>query len=307
MTDNEDKPVRRPFSTAAEDLLHTRARERDAAQTRSPAYRLAYDDDDFILSDDMRPVRLLLELSKPELTLKAHDIEHTIVMFGSARLKSPEAANALLQAATTALAQNPDDPQAKQFMQEAERARDGVFYYEQARELSRLITTASCEQGIPRLYIVTGGGPGIMEAANRGAADVGGESIGLNITLPQEQHPNPFITPELCFQFHYFAIRKMHFLMRAQALVVFPGGFGTLDELFETLTLIQTRKIKPLPILAFGKDYWQRLINFDLLVDEGMISAEDRDILTFVDSVEEAWDIIRHWLLASATSEPCQD
>lgn len=265
----EKTPVgkrRRPghlFPSAAEDrktASSTKGAKQSIEQINSSAYRLAYDDMDFLLSDEMRPVRLLLELSKPELALKERGIEHTVVIFGSARTHE-------------------DDK-----------------YYVQARELAGLVTQRSNCDECPPLHVVTGGGPGIMEAANRGAVDVGGESIGLNIVLPREQYPNQYITPEFSFRFHYFAMRKMHFLLRARAMVAFPGGFGTLDELFETLTLVQTGKIEPLPMIIFGKEYWQKLINFDLLVDEGMISASDLELFHFVDSAEDAWDIIKNSL-----------
>ena len=225
-------------------------------QISSPSYQLAYDDLDFLSLDELRGVRLQLELSKPELVLKKHGIEHTVVMFGSARTNEKDK------------------------------------YYLQAQQFAGLIAERSGCDDCPDLHVVTGGGPGIMEAANRGASDAGAESVGLNIVLPHEQYPNPYITPELCFRFHYFAIRKMHFLLRARAMIAFPGGFGTLDELFETLTLVQTKKIEPLPILLFGKEYWQRLINFDVMVDEGMISPEDLDYFQFVDEVDTAWEII---------------
>lgn len=236
---------------------------RSLEQVKSSSYKLAFDDSDFLTADELRPVRLQLELLKPELEMQEQGIENTIIVFGSART-------------------NESDP-----------------YYIQARELAALISQKSGCENCPDLHVVTGGGPGIMEAANRGADDVGAESIGLNIVLPHEQYPNPYITPELCFRFHYFAIRKMHFLLRARALVAFPGGFGTMDELFESLTLVQTKKIEPLPILLFGKEYWQRLLNFDVMLEEGMISPEDLDYFQFVDDVDTAWDIIRSSLQES--------
>ena len=292
--DKVQPPTR--FPSAAEDVQRFRNSHLATPQSSSPAYRLAYADADFILTDEMRPVRLLLELSKPELTLQQHNIHHTIVIFGSARILDPDTAANNLSAVDEKLRLQPADSLLLTARQKAIKDLDKSRYYSEARRLAEKITRESCAHNLPRLHIITGGGPGIMEAANRGAADAGGESIGLNITLPQEQRPNPFITPDLCFQFHYFAMRKMHFLMRAQALVIFPGGFGTLDELLETLTLVQTRKIQALPIIAFDRQYWESLLNFDLLVDEGMISAEDRNLIQFVDSADAAWAIVRDFI-----------
>jgi uncharacterized protein (TIGR00730 family) len=284
------------FPSAAEDVQRTRKNQLATPQSSSPAYRLAYADADFILTDEMRPVRLLLELSKPELTLQQHDIHHTIVIFGSARILDPDIAAANLLEVDEKLRLKPADNKLLMAQKKARKELDKSRYYSEARRLAEKITRESCAHNLPRLHIITGGGPGIMEAANRGAADAGGESIGLNITLPKEQQPNPYITPDLCFQFHYFAMRKMHFLLRAQALIIFPGGFGTLDELLETLTLVQTRKIEALPIIAFDRQYWESLLNFDLLVEEGMISAADRDLIQFVDSADEAWAIVRDFI-----------
>lgn len=258
-------------------------------QITSSAYRLAYDDLDFMMRQELRPIRLQLELLKPELALSEHGIESTVVIFGSARILSTEASAEQLVRAES---QNPQAHQAREYAKKtAERSR----YYEQSRHLSRLITEANLKKENP-VVVVTGGGGGIMEGANRGASDVGGKSIGLNIVLPHEQLPNPFVTPELCFQFHYFAIRKMHLLMRAKALVVFPGGFGTLDELFEALTLIQTKKMNVIPIILFDKNYWQRLINFEMLVEEEMISQEDLTLLEYAETAQEVWDKIRDFL-----------
>ncbi|MFT7686817.1 MAG: hypothetical protein ACI9FB_002165 [Candidatus Azotimanducaceae bacterium] len=285
-----------PLSSAAEDLIHTRKIKSATPQTESPAYRLAYDDNDFILSDNMRSLRLSLELSKTDLTLHNRNINDTIVVFGSARITSPEIAEAKLRDLEFALKHSPENESLDDRISLARQDVVKSVYYKEARKLAAIITRESCAHHLPRLHIITGGGGGIMEAANRGATDAGGESIGLNITLPEEQLPNPYITPELCFQFHYFAIRKMHFLLRARALIIFPGGFGTLDELFDTLTLMQTKKIKPLPILIFGKNFWRKLVNFDFLVEEGMIRQEDKDLMTYVDSADEAWDIIEGYL-----------
>ena len=247
------------------------------------AYRLAFTDEQFLLREELRPVRMQLELLKPELLQREHGIESTIVIFGSARILSPEAA-----AASLALALAADDPPAIKL---ARRQVVMADYYAQAQRLSAMVTSRTAKLSTP-VYVVTGGGPGIMEAGNRGAFEVGGRSIGLNIVLPHEQEPNAYITPELCFQFHYFALRKMHFLMRSIALVCFPGGFGTLDELFETMTLMQTGKCRQRPILLFGRDFWTRLINFDLLVETGMISPGDVALFRFVETAEEAWDIL---------------
>ena len=275
------------FPTAAEDILHAKADLQSGRVTRqleSSAYRLAFDDEEFLLAEEQRGVRLMLELNKPEQVLKARKVQHTVVMFGSARTPSPE----LLAQAENAKSLTPVQLKIK---------REQARYYEEARKLAALITERSQCEGCPQLHVITGGGPGIMEAANRGAADVGGDSIGLNIVLPHEQFPNQWITPEFCFQFHYFAMRKMHFLLRARALVVFPGGFGTMDELFEALTLVQTRKIEPMPILIFGREFWQKFVNFDYLVEQGMISADDCKLFQYVESAEEAWNLIRDSLV----------
>jgi uncharacterized protein (TIGR00730 family) len=233
---------------------------KETPQTRSPSYRLAFADADFLLREDLRPVRLQLELLKPELALQEANIVSTIVVFGSARTPPPE------------------DPTA-----DPERVRD----YEEARRFARLMGEREQADGL-RSVIVTGGGPGIMEAANRGAREAGVRTVGLNIVLPHEQAPNLYATPELSFQFHYFAIRKMHFLMRARALVCFPGGFGTLDELFETLTLIQTGKIEPIPVLLFREGWWRHIVNFEALAEAGMIAAADLEIFRFVESADDA-------------------
>lgn len=283
----------RNFPSAAEDAKTARLTPAVTPQVASSAYRLAFDDDEFLLREELRPVRLLLELSKPEMTLTEHQIRHTVVMFGSARTLSQQQAEALVHVAEQSLQQDPHNAQLQKLLAQAKRNRRQAQNYEIARELARMITEHCERKNTVPIHVVTGGGPGIMEAANRGAHEAGGRSIGLNIVLPREQEPNPYITPELCFRFHYFAMRKMHFLMRARVLVAFPGGFGTLDELFETLTLIQTGKIKPLPVLMFDRAYWQRLINWELLIEEGMINPEDLALFTYVDSVEEAWEIIR--------------
>jgi uncharacterized protein (TIGR00730 family) len=220
-------------------------------------------------------------------------IVSTVVVFGSARLLSREEAEKNLADVEKKAAQNPDQPDVQKGLVRARRLVENSRYYEEAREFARLVSsTCQLDRGNCDFVMVTGGGPGIMEAANRGASEAGAKSVGLNITLPLEQKPNPYITPELCFQFHYFALRKMHFLLRAKALAVFPGGFGTLDEMFETLTLIQTRKMKAIPILLFGKSYWSQAVNFEFLVEQGTISPEDLQLVSFVETAAEAWQKI---------------
>jgi len=281
-------PRRRIFRSAHEDA-RIAGKAVTAPHCQSPSYRLAFQDPDFLLRDELRPVRLQLELLKPELILQEHQIESTIVVFGSARISDPQAAMEALKAATTELKRNPDDPLRQRRVSIAERRLANSRYYEEARKLGRLVATHSDDH---RFVVMTGGGPGIMEAANRGAYDAGALNIGMNIVLPHEQLPNQYITPDLNFQFHYFAIRKMHLIMRAKALAAFPGGFGTLDELFETLTLIQTRKVRRIPVLLFGREFWERVIDFQALVDEGTISQQDLDLFAYVDTAEAAWKII---------------
>jgi uncharacterized protein (TIGR00730 family) len=290
------------FPTAEEDAGAAKLVP-DTLQTRSPSYRLAYDDKEFLLRDELRSVRLQLELVKPELLQQDYGIHSTVVIFGSGRIPDKETATKNLQRAETEAAASPSDPALSRKVEIARRILGKAHYYDEARKLGRLITTGSQQEDRLEMVVITGGGPGIMEAANRGAHDVSGKSIGLNIVLPLEQCPNEFITPELSFQFHYFAVRKMQFLMRARALVVFPGGYGTLDELFETLTLIQTRKVKPVPVLLFGKEYWRRIINFDAMVDEGTIDSRDLDLFHYVEKAEEAWDIIRRFNLHNGNVE----
>ena len=282
------KPKKKFFISALDDVESARLQV-DSPHTRSSSYRLAYQDKEFILRDELRPVRLQLELLKPELILQENHIESTVVIFGSARIPEPEVAEAQLVSAEAEYRKNKEDASLKQKVHAARRALANSKYYEEARKLGGLISTNT---GKDTLVVITGGGPGIMEAANRGAHEAGVPSIGMNIVLPFEQAPNPYITPELTFQFHYFAVRKMHLLMRARALVAFPGGFGTLDELFETLTLVQTQKVNPIPILLFGREFWERVINFNALVEEATISPKDLDLFSFVETAEEAWKII---------------
>ena len=281
-----------PYSHAHEEVEAAK-KVGDTPQTRSESYKLSFMDDQFILRDEVRPVRLQLELLKPELIQQENGIESTIIFFGSARTPDNETALKDLKKIEEELKVKPDDSELLIRHNKARRAVKNSNYYEEARKLARMISS-SCQKAENKAYVITtGGGHGIMEAANRGAYESGAKSIGMNIVLPFEQHPNQYITPELCFQFHYFAIRKMHFLMRAKALIVFPGGFGTMDELFETLTLVQTKKIKPIPILLFGLEYWKRLIDFEMFVEEGTISPGDLDLFKFVETAEEAWAILR--------------
>ncbi|MFO1217165.1 MAG: TIGR00730 family Rossman fold protein [Burkholderiaceae bacterium] len=271
----------RNFPSAQEEALVAPQPSRYAGPESS--FRLAFTDERFLLREELRPVRMQLELLKAEMVQQEQHIESTIVLFGSARIVPPEAAQAQLHAAAAS-----GDAAA---LRSAEVMLEMSRYYDEARRFAALVTKRSSTLDTP-IYVVTGGGPGIMEAGNRGAFDVGGRSIGLNIVLPHEQAPNPYITPELCFQFHYFALRKMHFVMRSIALVCFPGGFGTLDELFETMTLVQTGKSRARPILLFGRAFWEKLINFQHLVDCGMISAPDLRLFQYVETAEEAWDVL---------------
>ncbi|MDR2213944.1 MAG: TIGR00730 family Rossman fold protein [Pseudomonadales bacterium] len=284
------------FHTSAEDRQYARREVKTLGATpqlEAPAYRLAFDDEDFLTREELRGVRLMLELTKPELELQAAQISHTVVLYGSARTPSPEQLAAHEAKLAQVERERPGSTQAVALRQQVKAQRQQNYYYNEARKLARLVTDRSRCEGCPQLTIITGGGPGIMEAANRGAAEAGGESIGLNIVLPHEQAPNTYITPRFCFQFHYFAIRKMHFLLRARALVCFPGGFGTLDELFETLTLVQTGKIEPIPILMFGKEFWEKSVDFNYMVEQGVISASDLDLFRYVETAEQAWEIIR--------------
>lgn len=287
---------------SAEEDADVAKRVSDTAQTRSPSYRLAYTDDDFLLRDELRPVRLQLELLKPELLQQENGINSTIVVFGSARIPDRETATKRLHKAEQRAIKDPDNKEAARDVKIARRILANVKYYDEARELAGIITRNSQQDEKCDHVVITGGGPGIMEAANRGAMDADGKSIGLNIVLPFEQSPNRYITPELTFQFHYFAVRKMHFLMRARALVAFPGGFGTLDELFETLTLIQTKKIRPVPVLLFGREYWKRIINFEAMIEEGTIHADDMKLFKYVETAADAWQSIRSFNMHAENS-----
>ncbi|GAA4713529.1 LOG family protein [Sphingomonas lutea] len=277
----EPRPPKRIFPSSK---LDARAAEHvpSAPQTESAAYKLAFQDTEFLLREDLRPVRFQLELLKPELLLNEAKVASTFVFYGSARIPAPDMADALIAAATN------DEQRAV-----AERLKVNSRYYEVARELARIVSrTEPDEDGNRQFVVCSGGGPSIMEAANRGAFEEGAESVGLNIVLPHEQMPNRYVTPDLSFQFHYFALRKMHFLLRARAVAVFPGGYGTFDELFELLTLIQTGKVRPLPILLFGEEFWNRVINFQALADEGVISPHDLDLIHWSEDAQAAWDFV---------------
>jgi hypothetical protein len=268
MTEDRRNPLR-----DAQDDRATARHVPDTPQSRSPSYRLAFADEDFLCREELRPVRLQLELQKYEMLMDQHGIEGTVVLFGGARIPEPAQKH---EARTETL---------------AELSR----FYDEARDFARRVTRKSIESGNRDWVVVTGGGPGVMEAGNRGAAEEGGVSIGLNIVLPHEQAPNQYVTPDLAFNFHYFAIRKMHFLMRARAICVFPGGFGTLDELFETLTLIQTGRMKPVPFLLFGRQFWETIVNWRALAEAGTISEADLGLFQLVESAEEALEIIEAW------------
>jgi hypothetical protein len=265
-----DKAPIRPFPFAGEDINATREKT-PTPQTLSPSYRLAFADDDFLLTDELRGTRLMLEYLKPELALRSHGVKSTVVVFGSTRISDPDAPAS----------------------DGARRPALDRDYYREARRFAALLSAQHGEREDLECVIMTGGGPGIMEAANRGAAEVGAKNIGLNIVLPREQVPNSWITPELTFQFHYFALRKLHFLLRAKALIAFPGGFGTLDELFEALTLLQTRRIQPMPVLLVGEAFWRRIVDFDAMVEIGVIAPEDRELFRYVETAEQAVAWIR--------------
>jgi uncharacterized protein (TIGR00730 family) len=280
MTEEQEKRLhRRRFYKAEQEAGFVEAHGVSTLQTRDPAYRLAFRDTDFLLREELRPVRFQLELLKCEMLLEEAKIGSTLVCYGSARIPAPEAAEAALSSATT--------PEKKAVV---ERLVAKSKYYEEARRLGHIAATcAIVEKGMRQFVVCSGGGPSIMEAANRGAAEAGADTIGLNIVLPHEQAPNHYVTPHLAFQFHYFALRKMHFLLRARAVAVFPGGYGTLDEFLELLTLIQTGKMRPIPILLFGKEFWDRIINFEAMAEEGVINPEDIDLFHWVETAEEAW------------------
>ena len=273
-----------PRLSQAWDTLKAQSQSGDALVPESN--RLAFADPEFLLRRETRGIRFQLEMLKPDLAQQEQGIEHTVVVFGSARFQSQEKAQKTLEAAISAGVAID--------IKRAEALVRNAHFYEQARAFGHLIAQYSADKHNPnKLFICTGGGPGIMEAANRGASEAGGISVGLNIALPHEQTPNPYITPELSFKFHYFALRKMHFMMRAKALVAFPGGFGTMDELFETLTLVQCKKAKPVPIVLFGTEYWKKVFHPENMLEEGVIAEEDLDLFHYVDTVEDAWEVIR--------------
>lgn len=280
MTEEEEKRLhRRRFYKAEQEAGFVESHVTSTPQTRDPAYKLAFRDTDFLLREELRPVRFQLELLKCEMLLDEAKIGSTLVCYGSARIPSSEMAEEALATATT--------PERKAVI---ERLVANSKYYDEARKLGHI--AGSCgivEKGMRQFVVCSGGGPSIMEAANRGAVEAGAETIGLNIVLPHEQAPNEYVTPHLAFQFHYFALRKMHFLLRAKAVAVFPGGFGTLDEFMELLTLVQTGKMRPIPILLFGKEFWNRVINFEALAEEGVINHEDLKLFQWVETAEEAW------------------
>ena len=266
----------------------------------SPSYERAYEDLDFLMWHDLRPVRLQLELLKPELVLRRHGIRSTIVVFGGTRIVEQKLARRRLQALEEELGQRGSDPDLERRVDVARRILAKSRYYDVAREFAQLVSRSCQGEGACDYVVVTGGGPGIMEAANRGAFDAGAKSVGLNITLPMEQRPNSYISPELCFQFHYFAVRKMHFLLRARALVAFPGGYGTLDELFEALTLVQTHKMRELPVVLVGREFWEQAVDFEFLAREGTISWNDLELFMYAESAAEAWEKIQRYHAAHA-------
>ena len=275
---------RKFYAAEQEARFEKQGLESHTPQTEHPSYKLAFQDKDFLLREELRPVRFQLELLKPEMVLDEAGVGSTLVMYGSARIPPPEAAETALEGAK-------DLPEEERKVVESLVAKSK--YYEEARKLAKLATEKSIiENGKRQFVVCSGGGPSIMEAANKGASDAGAESVGLNIILPHEQAPNQYVTPYLSLNFHYFALRKMHFLLRAKAVAVFPGGFGTFDEFFELLTLIQTGKMKPMPILLFGKDFWTRVIDFEALADEGTISKKDLDLFRWCEDAQEAWDHI---------------
>jgi uncharacterized protein (TIGR00730 family) len=261
----------------------------------SPSYIPAIKDVDFLDGNDTRGVRLQLDYAKPDRILRNNGIQHTIVVFGSTRIIEPKAAQIKVDTLRKALATDATNEALQHRLQVAERILAKSHYYQVARDFAALVANAGNGPQDSRLVVMTGGGPGMMEAANRGAHDAGGKTVGLNISLPHEQYPNPYVSPELCFQFHYFSLRKLHFMLRARALVAFPGGYGTFDELFETLTLIQTRKITPIPVVLVGKSFWRSAFDVDFLVEEGVIDTEDRDLFWYAETAEDIWQGLQTW------------
>ncbi len=294
-----------PWQSPKESVDDVDTHQRIEQILAHPHYQTADEDTDFLSEPSNRGVRLQLDYTKAEQILQAKGIKQTIVVFGSTRIPEPSMAEKQVKILEKRLEANPYDESLAQKRNVAIRLKDKSGYYEVAREFGKLVSNArSCPQDC-HLVVMTGGGPGIMEAASRGAFDTGAKNIGLNITLPHEQYPNPFLSPDLCFSFHYFAIRKMHFLLRAKALVAFPGGYGTFDELFETLTLIQTRKMAPLPVILVGESFWREAVNFEFLVDEGVIDPEDKELFWYAETADEIWQGIQEWHQNNGTPIQC--
>ena len=293
-----NRPLQRreplPWNSPKSTEEDPKALARVDAIMKSPSYRRADTDSDFLGREDLRGLRLQIDYLKPNLLLQEAGVDQTIVVFGSTRICEPAAATRKVEDLTAKLAADPGNEELAQRLAVAKRILAKSRYYDVAREFGKLVSEANNGHEQPAV-IMTGGGPGIMEAANRGAFDVGAKSVGLNITLPHEQFPNPYITPDLCFDFHYFATRKFHFVLRAKALVAFPGGYGTFDELFEVLTLVQTQKLKQIPVVLVGEEYWRSAVNFDFLADEGVIDQEDRELFWFAETAEEIWNGIVAW------------
>jgi uncharacterized protein (TIGR00730 family) len=290
-----------PWQTPKPASEDADAPERVRALLSSPSYRQADEDIEFLNRDGVRFVRLGLDYLKPELSLVEHGIAHTIVVFGSTRITEPAAARRRVAECRKSAADDPANNDACRALRRADRFLELSKYYDEARRLGQIVGGQRQQASDCQVVIMTGGGPGIMEAANRGAYDVHAKSVGLNITLPHEQYPNPYITPELCFKFHYFGLRKLHFMHRARALVAFPGGYGTIDELFDALSLIQTRKIEPIPIVLVGKEFWTRAFDINFLVDEGVIDPEDANLFSYAETADEAWEGISQWYQVNGT------
>jgi uncharacterized protein (TIGR00730 family) len=292
MTDSDSKNRSR---TKVSKQADTQPSQRIEIILNNPGYRQADQDVDFLNEYETRGVRLQIDYQKAEMLLEQEGIQQSIVLFGSARLSTPKSAQQKLTEIESELENDPKNPHLQQQKAIALRILSNSKYYVEARKFGKLVGESGQGPCDCRLILMTGGGPGLMEAGNHGAYDVGAKSVGLNITLPYAQNPNSYVTPELCFRFHYFAMRKLHFVMRAKALVAFPGGYGTLDELFNLLTLVQTQKIEPVPIVLVGKEFWSKAINFDFLIEEGVIAKKDRELFSITDTAQEAWDIILQW------------
>lgn len=305
-----DPIVRRQQLPGEVESVPEDLREYDESLKRirgSASYIPAIEDVNFLQGSDARGVRLQLDYLKPELTMREHGIEQTIVVFGGTRVGDKKKSKETVENLEEALALSPDSEELRNRLSIARSVLRKSRYYDVARDFSKLVAQCGGGPDDSRLVVITGGGPGIMEAANRGAKESGAKTVGLNITLPREQLPNPYLTPDLCFQFNYFALRKMHFMLRARALVAFPGGYGTLDELFETLTLIQTRKFAPLPVVLVGEEFWRKAVNFDFLVEEGVIDAEDRELFWYAETAKEIWDGLIMWYQKAGLSLVAND